>query len=73
MPVCMPHAPQGLWGFTALGQGTVSGCVPPVGMCGVGLCVPGAAGPNSGAWVPYHKVAGGVCGPGDLRLPPAHD
>ena len=40
---------------------------------GGGLCVPGAPGPSSGAWVPYHKAAGGVCWSGDLRLPPTHN
>ena len=34
------------------------------------LCVVGAPGPSSEAWVPYHKAAGVVCGSGDLRLPP---
>ena len=43
-----------------------------VGACG-GLCVPGAPGPSSGAWVPYHEAAEGVCGSGDRQLPPAHD
>ena len=43
-----------------------------VGACG-GLCVPGAPGPSSGAWVPYPEAAEGVCGSGDLQLPPAHD
>ena len=43
-----------------------------VGACG-GLCVPGAPGPSSGAWVPYHVAAEGVCGSGDRQLPPAHD
>ena len=43
-----------------------------VGACG-GLCVPGAPGPNSGAWVPYHVAAEGVCGSGDRQLPPVHD
>ena len=47
-----------------------------VGVCG-GLCVPGAPGPSSGAWVPYHVpyhvAAEGVCGSGDRQLPPAHD
>ena len=38
-----------------------------------GLCVPGAPGPCSGAWVPHHEAAEGVCGSGDLQLPPAHD
>ena len=39
-----------------------------VGACG-GLCVPGAPGPSSGAWVPYHDAAEGVCGLGDQQLP----
>ena len=43
-----------------------------VGACG-GLCVPGAPGPSSGAWVPYHVAAEGVYGSGDRQLPPAHD
>ena len=44
-----------------------------VGACG-GLCVPGAPGPSSGAWVPYHEVGDeGLCGSGDRQLPPAHD
>ena len=43
-----------------------------VGVCG-GLCVPGAPGPSSGAWVPYHVAAEGVCGSGDRQLPPAHN
>ena len=43
-----------------------------VGACG-GSCVPGAPGPNSGAWVPYHVAAEGVCRSGDRQLPPAHD
>ena len=29
--------------------------------------------PSGGAGEPYTKAAGGVCGSGDLRLPPAHD
>ena len=41
--------------------------------CGGGMCVPGAPGPSSGAGEPYTKAAGGVCGSGDLRLPPAHN
>ena len=43
-----------------------------VGACG-GLCVPGALGPSSGAWAPYHKAAEGVCGSGDRQLSPAHN
>ena len=43
-----------------------------VGPCGV-LCVPGAPGHSSGAWVPYHEAAEGVCGSGDRQLPPAHN
>ena len=43
-----------------------------VGACG-GLCVPGAPGPSSGAWVPYHVAAEGVCGLGERQLAPAHD
>ena len=27
--------------------------------------------PSVGAWVPYHKAAGGICVSGDLQLPPA--
>ena len=68
-----------VWGFQALGQGTVArlcsslvGCGPPVGVCGE-LCVLGAPGPSSGAREPYTKAAGGVCGSGDLWLPSAHD
>ena len=37
--------------------------------CG-GLCVPSAPGPNGGAGGPYTKAAAGVCGSGDLQLPP---
>ena len=47
-------------------------CPSLTGACG-GLCVPGAPGPSSGAWVPYHVAAEGVCGSGDRQLPPAHD
>ena len=43
-----------------------------VGACG-GLCVPGAPGPSSGAWVPYHVAAEGVYGWGDRHLPPARN
>ena len=79
VPVCVSHMPgEPLGGFRPQGQGTVAhlcsspaGCGPPVGGWGR-LCVPGAPGPSSRAGEPYTKAAGGVCGSGDLRLPPAH-
>ena len=58
MPVCMPRAPQDLWGVqgTAAHLSSPSGCGPPVGMCGAGGgggCVPGAmcvSWGGGGAW-----------------------
>ena len=73
VPVC-PRAPGSLGGGGLSRQGHT--CVvlqqAVVGACG-GLCVPGAPGPSSGAWVPYHEAAEGVCGLGDQQLPPAYD
>ena len=64
MPPCLCVGRACCGGFKALGQGTaahlcssVAGCGPPVGVSG-GLCVHGALGPSSEAWVPYHKAAG---------------
>ena len=56
MPVC-PRA-LGSWGGHSR-QGCVIFQRAMVGACG-GLCVPGAPGPSSGAWVPYHVAAEGV-------------
>ena len=75
MPVCVgARAVGGSWGGGGSRQGhtfvVLQRAV--VGACG-GLCVPGAPGPSSGAWAPYHKAAEGVSGSGDRQLPPAHD
>ena len=56
--------PRACGGLRALGQGTAahvlspSGCGPPVGRWGGGLCVPGAPGLSSVACVPYIYVCG---------------
>ena len=79
--LCVFSACQGgpVGGFRAQGQGTVAHLLPQAavpmlaGGGGGGLCVPGAPGPSGGAGEPYTEAAAGVCGSGDLRLPPAHD
>ena len=74
MPVCVGARAVGgsLGGGSRQGHTFVVLQWAVVGACG-GLCVPGAPGPSSGAWVPYHEAAEGVCGSGDRQLPRAHD
>ena len=68
----MPMCPRALGSLG--GGGGIQGRGTPLSFSsGPWLCVPGAPGPSSGAWVPYHVAAEGVCGPDDRQLPPAHD
>ena len=69
--MCVGRARPGLWGgggsrHRVSNSGTPlffsSGLWSSCGQVPGGLCVLGAPGPNNGAWVPYHKAAGGFVG-----------